>query len=295
MKRNILLSTSLCVALACLSAWLHLPAPVQGFIQVADSRIYYEATGRGKPLLFLHGGFLDHRMWEHQREVFSGNHLVITCDLRGSGLTKNGDSAYLMAEGIRILMDSLHIKQADLVGHSLGAIVALDLSITHPERVRRLVLYSPGYREFKELLPGDSVIRRNGKKMEEAWTKKKDTAAVAELFTQTWFDGPFRHPAEANKWERPKALQMALFKARSGFSNEPLMDSFPVQPRLKELRMPVLVVTGDLDNAMIHAIADSFSTYIPGMRRAVIPGTAHMANMEKFIDFNSILEDFLSR
>ena len=272
-----------------------MPEPVKGSIRVKDSRIYYEVTGKGRPLLFLHGGFMDHRMWEHQREVFSSKHQVITCDLRGSGLTENGDSAYLMSDAIRRLLDSLQVKQVDLVGHSMGAIIALDLAISHPDRVRKLVLYSPGDREWKQQLPGDSVILKNGKKMEEAWVKKKDTSAVAELFIQTWFDGPYRRPMEASKWERPKALQIALYKARSGFRYEPLMDSFPIRPRLKELRMPVLVVTGDLDNDRIHAIADTFAALIPDVRRAAIPGTAHMANMERFIDFNSILDDFLSR
>ena len=295
MKRNILLASSICMAFAFLSAQLHGPAPVQGFISVGNSRLYYEVTGKGKPLILLHGGFMDHRMWFHQVDALSSRRMVITCDLRGSGLTENGDSAYLMSEGIRVLADSLHVQQFDLAGHSLGAVIALDLAIKHPERVRRLILYSPGSREWKPSLPGDSVLRKCDVQMKEAYFVKKDTAMVAEYFIRTWFDGPFRKPMESVKQERSFALHIAMDKARAGFKFDPLLDSFAVKPRLKELRMPILLVTGDLEMDRINAIADSFSTYLPMVQRAVVPGAAHMANMERYIDFNTVMAEFLGR
>ena len=295
MKRNFFLAASLCTALTSLTAWLYRPAPVQGFIAVGDSRIYYEVTGKGRPLILLHGGFMDHRMWFHQADVLSTQRMVITCDLRGSGLTQDGDGAYLMSEGIRILADSLHLKQFDLIGHSFGAIVALDMAIKYPDRVRRLVLYSPGSREWKPELPGDSILRKSDARMREAYFVKKDTALVAEHFIRTWFDGPFRHPTESVRQERAYALRIATDKARKGFRYEPILDSFPISPRLRDLYMPVLLVTGDLEMDRINAIADSFATHIPGVRRAVVPGAAHMANMERYIDFNTVVSEFIGR
>lgn len=269
--------------------------PITGYVQVKDSRIYYEISGKGKPLILLHGGFMDHRMWFHQADVLSGRRMVITCDMRGSGLTVNGDSAYLMSEGIRVLADSLHLRQFDLVGHSMGAIIALDMAIKYPERVRKLVLYSPGSRQWSPVLKGDTILQKSDAQMREAYFVKKDTAMVAELFIRTWFDGPFRRPTESLKPERAYALRIATDRARAGFKFDPVLDSFPVGPHLKDLRMPTLLVTGDLEMDRINAIADSFRTHMPQIQRAVIPGASHMANMERYIDFNSVLAEFLSR
>jgi hypothetical protein len=100
---------------------------------------------------------------------------------------------------------------------------------------------------------------------------------------------------ETVKEERARALQMAMDNARSSLSRVLRFDVTPVRARLKDLKIPVLVVTGGLDNTITHDIADSLAFSIVDSRRAVIPGTAHMANMENRIDFNQLLYDFLSR
>jgi len=268
---------------------------VQGYIRVADSKVYYESTGKGKPLLFLHGEFMDHRMWEHQKQFFSTNHQVVTCDLPNSSFTEYVDSGFVLTEAIKVLQDSLHLGPVELVGHSSGAVVALDFALKDPGHVKKLILYSPGDRDWKTEQPNDSVLRKNRKLMGELLTKKKDTAAFAEYFIRSWFDGPYRHPMETVKEERARALQMAMDNAKSSLSRVLRFDVTPVRARLKDLKIPVLVVTGDLDNTITHDIADSLALSIGDSRRAVIPGTAHMANMENRIDFNQLLYDFLSR
>src|SRR5690348_13971978 len=85
------------------------PNPKNGFITVADSKLYYETTGTGESIVLLHGGYMDRRMWDDQVREFSKQYHVITCDLRGQGATIDGDSDYFMYEAIRMLLDTLHI------------------------------------------------------------------------------------------------------------------------------------------------------------------------------------------
>ena len=113
-------------------------------IPVADSKVYVEESGKGKALILLHAGNMDHRMWEGQVGVLSKRFHVINCDLRGCGLTQDGDSTYLQTDALLTVMDSLGIGTASLAGVSLGAVVATAFALAHADKVNKLVLVSPG-------------------------------------------------------------------------------------------------------------------------------------------------------
>src|SRR5579872_3509451 len=127
------------------------------FVKAGNFNVYTEVQGKGYPLLLLHGGYLDHRMWEEQVRYFQSSYQVITIDLPGHSKTSGVDTGLKVEDVIRTVLDSLKIKKLDLAGLSLGAMCALDFVLAYPEKVNRLVLISPGF--WQHVLEIDSVSK----------------------------------------------------------------------------------------------------------------------------------------
>ncbi|HEY1871024.1 MAG TPA: alpha/beta hydrolase, partial [Chitinophagaceae bacterium] len=121
-----------------LNAWTQ----QQGFVQINDGTLYYEKKGTGPPLVFLHGLCLDHRMWQQQIDHFSKSYTCINLDLRGFGRSSvPTTTSYSFHEDIRILLDSLHIKDpVVLIALSMGGKAAVNFSLAYPEKTKALVL-----------------------------------------------------------------------------------------------------------------------------------------------------------
>src|SRR5262249_35833275 len=117
-------------------------APVNG------TRLYYEIAGEGEPVVLLEGGQLDRRMWDDQFAAFSRKYRVIRFDVRGFGSSAARSGPYHSHEDLFALLEYLHIPSAHLVGLSLGGRIAIDLALTHPEKVLTLVLAGPGLSGF---------------------------------------------------------------------------------------------------------------------------------------------------
>ena len=259
-------------------------------ILVADSKVYVEESGKGKTLLLLHAGNMDHRMWDGQVNEFSKRFHVINCDLRGCGLTQDGDSTYLQSDALLAVMDSLHVQKASLAGVSLGSVAATAFALAHPERVDKLVLVSPGLIGID--LNHDSALVRYSRQMEEA-EKNHDMTAYTELFVKAWVDGPARKPGELDGAIRKKAFQMAYenkSKRKPGVHLGFIYEPTQLQ-QLAQLRMPILVITGKKDMKDIRMIALEYRK--KGARLVVLPSAAHMVNMEQPAAFNKVVLGFL--
>ena len=112
-------------------------------LHLSDANIYYESAGSGKPpLVFIHGFTCDHSDWSFQVKHFSGTKQAVTCDLRGHGQStgKPEDGTIeTLAQDVVALMNSLKLRDAVLIGHSMGCRVALEASIQAPELVAGIV------------------------------------------------------------------------------------------------------------------------------------------------------------
>src|SRR5262245_53570050 len=110
--------------------------------------LYYEIKGRGAPVVFVHGGQMDRRMWDDQFDVFAKKNRVIRYDIRGFGKSDTPTKAYSDASDLHALLQHLRVKKATLIGLSLGAAVAVDFALLHGEIVDALVLVCPGLGGF---------------------------------------------------------------------------------------------------------------------------------------------------
>lgn len=103
-----------------------------GFAPVKGTRLFYEVAGSGEPLVLIHGGQLDSRMWDDQFETFARSFRVLRYDIRGFGGSPIPEAPYSNAEDLAALMDYLGMAQAHLVGLSLGGMVASDFAVARP-------------------------------------------------------------------------------------------------------------------------------------------------------------------
>jgi len=270
-----------------------LPGPLKtGYVDVGQYSIYYEDIGSGEPLILIHDGYLDRRMWDDQFDLFSRWSRVIRYDLRNHGLSHGQADTFSYHQDLSRLMDALGIQKAKIMGLSLGGSIAIDFALMHPERVSGLVLVSStlgGY-ELK-----DSALKAIEPKFADAM-RRKDINTCAECFLRSWADGPRRTPAQVDASVRRKVGEM--YKATMHRWNEytsPRPLDPPALSRLTQIHTPTLFVLGDMDMPGIRDIASLICRDIPGARKVTIKGAGHMVNMEKPEEFNEVVEEFLTR
>ncbi|WP_427022992.1 alpha/beta fold hydrolase [Aureimonas ureilytica] len=120
------------------------PMPNQtGFASVNGIEMFFRVYGHGSPILLIHGGLSDSRVWRAQIAALSADHMIILADSRGQGRSTRTEEPItydLMSADYLELLDRLGIEKTDLVGWSDGGIIGLDLAINHPERLSRIFI-----------------------------------------------------------------------------------------------------------------------------------------------------------
>lgn len=256
---------------------------------INGARIHYERSGTGFPLLLIHAGIADSRMWEPQARAFAGDFDMIRPDLRGFGGSELPPGSYSMRADIAGLLDHLGIDRAHVVGCSMGGSVALDIALEHPERVARLVLVGSGV-SGAEFGQADKALFADV----DAADGKGDLDAVNRAEVRLWVDGPRRAEGAAPKEIRDLVLDMNGRALRSDWSaaKHEALDP-PAIGRLGSVQAPTLVVVGDEDLPHVGVVAGVLESKIPGARKVVIKGAAHLPNLEHPEDFNRVVLDFL--
>ncbi len=154
---------------------------------INGARLHFERAGAGMPVVFLHAGVADHRMWEPQFEAFTKHFDVIAPDMRGFGRSELPPGRWSPIADVLGLIDSLHLKPVHLVGCSIGGGVAIDFALVHGERISKLVLVGPGVggiefgAKYKELFAEAEAAEIAG-----------DQRAMVEADARLWLDGPGR-------------------------------------------------------------------------------------------------------
>jgi pimeloyl-ACP methyl ester carboxylesterase len=255
-----------------------------GLARVPDPVLYYESAGRGAPVVLIHGGQMDRRMWDPQFEPWAKQFRVVRYDVRGYGRSATPSVAYSDAEDLLALLDDLKISRAHLVGLSLGGRIAIDFTILHPERVASLVAVAPGLSGFAS--DDDDAWIAEWRAAQEG-----GGAAAAEL----WLKDPYMIPAMEHSDLAPRLRQLALENASAWLFN-PLLAirlSPPAAKRLGEIRVPVLVIVGDRDVPHMQKVADKLAVEVKGAKKVVIPGAGHISNMEDPKAFDAAALPFL--
>lgn len=258
-------------------------------IAINGTDIYYEMEGDGFPLVLVHAGIADSRMWNDQFPEFARHYRTLRYDRRGFGQTKPGAGSFSHHADLYGLLKSLQIHQAHLVGCSQGAKTILDLALEQPESVRSLTLVSPAVSGFAY----DGKPPRQAEEYALA-DAAGDLDRINELELQIWVDGPLRKPEQVERRLREKVREMNAIALRNEaeLGEETELEP-PAAGRLENVQIPTLIVTGNLDTPRTLAAGEFLASHIHGAQRVVMPGTAHLPNLEEPEEFNEHVLEFL--
>lgn len=268
--------------------------PTTGFAPVQDGELYYEAVGEGHPLVLLHAGIADCRMWNDSFSALARHYRVIRYDARGFGRSRTQDVSFSDRQDLSDLLDHLGVERAFVLGASRGGQIALDFALEHPGRVGALVLVAAGLSGYQHpATEAESEARRMLAAMDEAWTNR-EFARLVDMEVRMFVDGPGQPPDRVDHRvrERVREMRAAHFRRQDGEARPQPLDP-PAVDRLAEIRVPTLVLVGDLDTVGSQAMADLLAAGIAGARKIVFPGVAHMVNLERPERFNRVALDFL--
>jgi pimeloyl-ACP methyl ester carboxylesterase len=263
----------------------------QGYLDVEGGRLYYEAAGQGHPLTLIHAGVADCTMWDEQMEPFSQRYRVIRYDTRGFGKTTTEDVAFSNRQDLYDLLKHLGVEKTYLIGISRGGQIAIDFTLEHPEMVDALIPVAAGLSGYEGEPNEDEMQLFN--KMEELW-EKEDFTSLTDMEVRVWVDGFGRTGgADPKVRERVREMVLANYERRQP-EGKPVVLEPPAAGRLSEIKVPTLIMVGDLDTSATQAMAHDMEHGIAGAKRVVFQGVAHMVNMERPEEFNRTVLDFLS-
>ncbi|HVC32088.1 MAG TPA: alpha/beta fold hydrolase [Chloroflexota bacterium] len=266
-------------------------SPETGYVDVEGGRLYYEVAGAGPALVLVHAGVADCRMWDEQVGAFARHYRVIRYDTRGFGKTTSGDVAFSDRQDLADLLSHLGIDRTAVLGLSRGGQIAVDFTLEHPEMVDALVAVAAGISGYQgpateaEL----QLFHEYG-----ALSESKDAEGLIELGVRVWVDGPGQPVGRAAATVRDRVREMMASNDRSHREElQPRALEPPAVERLGEIRVPTLVVVGDLDFTGVVAAMALLGERVAGARHVVVPGTAHMVSMEQPERFNGMVLEFL--
>ena len=253
--------------------------------KVNGIEIHYEIQGReGAPWLVLsHSLACSGRMWDPQLEAFKERYCILNYDMRGHGQSEAPSGAYtleLLADDVLALMESLKIRKAIYCGLSIGGMIGQTLALRPNPPFERMVLADTTHAQPPEAL----------KQWEERIriAESKGMAALVDSTMERWFTPAFRSSAPAQRIAEliratPVPGYVGCGRAIMGLNTT---------ARLKDIRLPVLAITGESDGAApgTRYIGEN----VPGAKFVSIANASHIANIEQPEAFNRALRDFLS-
>ncbi len=261
-----------------------------GFIDAGGANLYYEAEGTGSPVLMIHAGVAHLRMWDEQVEAWRERHRIVRFDTRGWGRTVCQDVPFSDRADIATVMDHLGLDRAHLVGLSRGAAIALDFTVEQPSRVRSLTWVAGGVRGFDVDDPRLTDTWPEMERLEEA----RDWEPLVELETQVWTDGPGQPADRVEPSVRKRMVEWNMENYRAAQpANQPTNPDFVTAELLGGIRVPVLAMWGTFDEAGVPQAGEKLAAEVPGARSHVFEGVAHMVNLERPEEFNSLVGDFI--
>ncbi len=258
-------------------------------------KLYYEQTGTGPPIVFVHEFAGDSRTWEPQVRHFSRRYRCIAYNARGyppSEVPADVErySQQRARDDILSVLDALGIERAHIVGNSMGGFATLHFGIAHSNRALSLVIAGCGYGAHpSQYAQFQAQSRELAKSMRE-----RGMAHVAA----TYGHGPSRvqlkakDPRGFDEFVRQFSEHSAEGSANTMLGYQARRPSlYDLSAEIANITAPALIVAGDEDDAVLEPSLMMKRT-IPGAGLVVLPHSGHMTNLEEPALFNRVLEDF---
>jgi pimeloyl-ACP methyl ester carboxylesterase len=261
-------------------------------VTVNGIALNYVETGSGDPLVLIMGFGGDHLAWAFQTPAFAERFRVIAFDNRGAGQSDVPDVPYttrMMADDTVGLLDALGIDRAHVLGVSMGGMIAQEVALNHPERVRSLQLHCTLARPDRYLTA-----------LMESWRTVRTRVSAEEWlrFVAPWLFAPGTYA------ERPEFVETVI---QTGLANPnpftltgflrqgDAVRSHDTLDRLGKVRHPTLVSVAADDILVPPRFARALAAAVPGAELRVLDGAGHCYFWERADAFNAMCLDFLGR
>jgi proline-specific peptidase len=262
--------------------------------KIGDIELYFEIHGppQAPPIVFIGGWASYHWIWFRQIPAISKRYRCIVFDNRGSGRSSKPDYPYTMqmfADDTIGLMKALEIKDAHVLGISMGGLIAQQIAISYPEKLRSLIIVSSHFggpnavpmddRTMALLIaiPTETISAEQAREMRYRATFSpgflQENRSILEQ-TEKWIA---QYPA-------PVYAQVHQTSAVSGFNAE---------SEVKNIKVPTLIIHGTADLAVPPKNAELLANSIPNSKMVLIEGGSHFTIIEKYEEFNSTVMSFL--
>jgi pimeloyl-ACP methyl ester carboxylesterase len=260
--------------------------------QIAGLRIAYRMSGDGPPLVLLHGGAEDGRAWSPQLGGLSDEFTVIAWDAPGCGQSSDVPETWRMndyADTLAAWLEAIGIVKPHVLGLSWGSSVALELYRRHSGLPASLILAS-AYAGWAGSLPADEVARRLAGVLANA-----DASEDQSLIGFPGLFSPSAPPSLIEEMRQIVADNCGRTHPGGYRAMAYSMAESDLRDVLPELRVPTLLLYGELDARSPLHVAESLRSSIPGAELVVIPGVGHLANLESPDEFNQEVRRFVRR
>lgn len=260
----------------------------------------YLDHGEGSPAILIHGlgGSMWH--WEHQQVALARSCRIITPDLLGSGLSEKPDCIYsptFLLDTFRTFMDTLHVEKATLIGSSMGAGLAIGMSLNHPDRVANLVLIGGFPANILDNMPS-SRTRQFIKHRPALWLSKLGSRitgrwSIKLILQEIIHDQTLISPMVVERAHRLRLQPGFIEAVYSQLDQIPEWET-TFAPRLTEITHPTLIIWGAHDKIFHPSVGQTLHTSIPGSSFLMAPDSGHLPHWENPNFINPAILKFLA-
>jgi 3-oxoadipate enol-lactonase len=235
---------------------------MEQMIEVAGGTVWADDTGGpGAPLVLLHPGIGDSRVWDLIVPRLAARYRVIRYDARGHGMSPPATAPYTLVEDLIMVLDHLEVARATFVGCSQGGATSIDLTLAQPERVSALVLVSPGVSGYP--MPDNPELDAQFEALAEA----ADVEGIARVAGGMWTTG---EPDDT-------VLAQLRSAAKAWLANDEYEKPGPSAfDRLGSITAPAVLLIGDKDYPPLIECDEAIAARIPGCRKIDVPGGDHL-------------------
>jgi CubicO group peptidase (beta-lactamase class C family)/pimeloyl-ACP methyl ester carboxylesterase len=265
-----------------------------GYITTTDkAKLYYEETGKGEPLILIHGHSFDRSQWDPQFVELAKKFRVIRYDIRGYGWSDPSSETQKMlhADDLATLMDQLKIKKAHLVGLSLGGFIVSDFIATYPNRILSATAASGDF--FKVNGPSQPWTDTDWEKQTEKIKQWQSSGVLAMKLA--WFDALTKRNGKIiPQLRKPIWTMIYKWDAWQPQHHEPrflLGNDLAAKLKSVKVNFPVMVLTGAKDTGTKSKLLAA----IPSAVQVFVPNAGHVSNLENPGAFNKAILGFLGK
>jgi 3-oxoadipate enol-lactonase len=289
--RSLVLASFLVVGAFARPSYSQNPTPAQSppgdYLEVSDSRIYYQQCGSGPVVVLLHDGLLQSNTWDGAWPALCKKYHTIRYDRRGYGRSDPARTRFSPTEDLFVLLTYLKVRRAIVVGNSSGGALAIDFALAHPEMIEGLYLVGPVVQGMDTTEHFDERAGKNS-----APIATGDLKAAAENWSKD------QYIVASGHGEARKIIYSTLIQNPQNLTNShefEIPNAVPSLYRLSEIHSPTSILVGEFDIPDVHAQSGAIEAGIPGAQRDILKNAGHLIQLEMPDAFTDNLTRFVNR